>query len=42
VEAEEATHLFLWQSVNLYGVSRRVSWSPRPDEYLKMYDASLR
>jgi peptide/nickel transport system substrate-binding protein len=42
VQAEEATHLFLWQSVNLYGVNRRVIWSPRPDEYLKMYDASLK
>ena len=42
LEADEATHLFLWQSVNLYGVNRRVNWTPRPDEYLKMYDASLR
>jgi peptide/nickel transport system substrate-binding protein len=39
---DEATHLFLWQSVNVYGVSRRVAWTPRPDEYLKMYDASLK
>ena len=39
---EEATHLFLWQSVNIYGVSKRLVWSPRPDEYLKMYEASLR
>jgi peptide/nickel transport system substrate-binding protein len=41
-QAEEATHLFLWQSMNLYGVNKRVSWTPRPDEYLKMYDASVR
>ena len=41
-QAEEATHLFLWQSVNVYGVAKRVSWTPRPDEYLKMYDAALK
>lgn len=39
---EEATHLFLWQSVNIYGVSRRLTWTPRPDEYLKMYDAAVK
>jgi len=39
---EEATHLFLWQSVNIYGVSKRLSWSPRPDEYVKMYDAAVK
>lgn len=41
-QAEEATHLFLWQAMNLYGVNKRVSWTPRPDEYLKMYDASVK
>src|SRR5262245_13347301 len=25
------THLFLWQSVNIYGVSKRLSWTPPPD-----------
>ena len=39
---EEATHLFLWQSVNIYGVSKRLTWTPRPDEYLKIYDAALK
>lgn len=39
---EKATHLFLWQSINTYGVNKRVNWTPRPDEYLKMYDASLK
>jgi peptide/nickel transport system substrate-binding protein len=42
VHADEATHLVLWQSVNLYGVSRRVVWTPRPDEYVKAYDISLK
>ena len=42
VHADEATHLFLWQSVNLYGVNRRVVWTPRPDEYVKAYDISLK
>jgi len=41
-QSEEATHLFLWQGMNLYGVAKRVTWTPRPDEYLKMYDASVR
>ena len=39
---DEATHLFLWQSVNLYGVNKRLTWTPRPDEYLKMYDAAAK
>jgi peptide/nickel transport system substrate-binding protein len=39
---EEATHLFLWQSVNIYGVSKRLTWTPRPDEYVKLYDAALK
>jgi peptide/nickel transport system substrate-binding protein len=41
-QADEATHLFLWQSVNLYGIAGRVIWTPRPDEYLKVYDAAVR
>jgi peptide/nickel transport system substrate-binding protein len=41
-QSEEATHLFLWQAMNIYGVAKRVTWTPRPDEYLKMYDASVR
>jgi peptide/nickel transport system substrate-binding protein len=39
---DEATHLFLWQSVNIYGMSKRLQWTPRPDEYLKLYDAALK
>ena len=30
------------QSVNIYGVSKRLVWTPRPDEYLKLYDAALK
>jgi peptide/nickel transport system substrate-binding protein len=37
----EAPFLFLYAQVDLYGVSNRVEWSPRSDESVYLYDASL-
>ncbi len=39
---DEATHLYLYNLKNLYGVSKRLKWTARPDELIFMYDASLK
>lgn len=39
---DEATHLYLYNLKNLYGVSKRLNWSARADELVFMYDASLK
>src|SRR5581483_5417620 len=39
---DEATHLFLYNLKNIYGVSKRLNWNPRRDELIYMYDASLK
>jgi peptide/nickel transport system substrate-binding protein len=39
---EEAAWLFLWQQHDSYGVSNDVEWSPRPDEFLWLGEATSR
>ncbi len=39
---EEAPMIFLFQLEDLYGVSRRLDWKPRPDERILLYEASFR
>jgi peptide/nickel transport system substrate-binding protein len=38
---DEAPYIFLYQLKDLYGVSKRVIWQPRPDEMIWPYEASL-
>ncbi len=40
VVSDEAAWLFLWQQHDLYGVSNQVAWTPRPDEFMWMGDAT--
>ena len=37
---DEAGWLFLWQQHDNYGVANTISWEPRPDERLSMFEAS--
>lgn len=37
----EAPMIFLYKQVDAYGVSSRLSWTPRADEFLWLYSASL-
>lgn len=37
---DEAAWLFLWQQHDSYGVSNEINWTPRPDEFLWMGEAS--
>jgi len=39
---DEAANLFLYQIVDIYGVSKRVEWQPRSDEMIWPYYASLK
>lgn len=39
---DDAAWLFLWQQHDSYGVSNDVEWTPRPDEFLWMGEASGR
>ncbi|QOR34050.1 ABC transporter substrate-binding protein [Clostridium sp. 'deep sea'] len=36
----DATFVNLYQQVDLYGVSNRINWQPRPDESIRVYEAS--
>ena len=38
---EEAPFVYLFAQVDIYGVAQRVDWSPRSDESVYLYDASL-
>lgn len=38
---EQAPWLFLWRQPSLYGVSERLNWEPRRDEYIFLWDATL-
>jgi peptide/nickel transport system substrate-binding protein len=38
---EEAPMIFLYKQVDAYGVSERLSWTPRADEFLWLYSATL-
>lgn len=37
----EAPWLFLWRQPSLYGVSKKLNWEPRRDEYIFLWDATL-
>jgi peptide/nickel transport system substrate-binding protein len=39
---DAAPSIFLYKQPVLYGMSRRLEWKPRADEFLYMYDAKLR
>jgi len=39
---EAAPAIFLYKQPVLYGLSSRMDWKPRSDEFLYMYDAKLR
>jgi peptide/nickel transport system substrate-binding protein len=39
---EAAPTIFLYKQPVLYGMSRRLDWKPRSDEFLYIYDAKLR
>ncbi len=39
---EAAPAIYLYKQPVLYGMSRRLDWTPRSDEFLYMYDARLR
>ena len=38
---DEAPMIFLYKQRDAYGVSDRLEWEPRPDEFLWLYSASL-
>ncbi len=42
LERDEALWIVLFQFEDLYGVSRRVVWQPRGDEYIRAYEMSLK
>jgi len=39
---EAAPAIFLYKQPVLYGLSSRMDWKPRSDEFLYIYDAKLR
>jgi peptide/nickel transport system substrate-binding protein len=39
---DDAAWLFLWQQHDSYGVSNAIEWTPRPDEFLWMGEATSR
>lgn len=39
---DDAGWLFLWQQHDIYGVSNKVEWAPRPDEFLWMGETGPR
>ena len=39
---EEVPCAFIYQQVDIYGVSERLNWKPRPDERLFVFDMSLK
>ena len=39
---EEAPWAFAYQQMDIYGVSSRISWKPRPDEKLFVFNMSLK
>jgi len=36
---DEAPVIFIWFQTDLYGVSQRLVWTPRPDERIRLHDA---
>jgi peptide/nickel transport system substrate-binding protein len=39
---EEVPCPFVYQQVDIYGVSERLNWKPRPDERLFVFDMSFK
>ena len=39
---EDATWVFLLQQVDIYATRERVSWTPRPDQWLQLHTATLK
>jgi hypothetical protein len=39
---DEAPVIFIWFQTDLYGVSQRLVWKPRPDERIRLHDARFR
>jgi peptide/nickel transport system substrate-binding protein len=39
---DEAPVIFIWFQTDLYGVSQRLIWKPRPDERIRLHDARFR
>lgn len=37
-----APWIFLWQNHDIYGVSRRVDWEPRPDQNFYLFEAKIK
>jgi peptide/nickel transport system substrate-binding protein len=40
--SEAAPTIFLYKQPVVYGLSRRLDWTPRSDEFLSVYDAKFR
>ena len=38
---QDAPWVFLWRQPSIYGVSKRLDWTPRRDEYIFLWDASI-
>ncbi len=39
---EDATWVFLMQQVDIYATRDRLTWTPRPDQWMLFHDASLK
>ena len=39
---EDATWVFLLQQVDIYATRERLAWTPRPDQWMPLQDASLK
>jgi ABC-type transport system substrate-binding protein len=42
IVVDDAAAMPLYQQIDLYGVTKRVSWKARDDERIKGYDMALR
>jgi peptide/nickel transport system substrate-binding protein len=39
---EEVPFAFMYEQIDLYGVSVRLNWAPRPDEKIFVYNMSFK
>ena len=39
---EDATWVFLMQQVDIYATRERLSWTPRPDQWMSFTSATLK
>ncbi len=42
LQSEDVPQVWLWTFKDIYGVSNRLNWKPRPDEHTSMFSASLK